>query len=259
VTDEPHSLFLPEAGEPIVIPTWITITRERPWRESYGKVLRPEEIPDLETIRDRWGAGVYFVQARDQKKQVLASRRFTVRSGGKPRAMDDEGAGGAAEGEYTDNFPPMGGLAPAAAPAARDDNFAMLIAMMREDKESRRLESQAFMAAERERNQAFHSTMLEVLKQQSAVKVATVVQGEGEAKGAKESFMEGMEFMSTLAKEIQASKGGGGGEEDGDEVGKTFRTIATIWAMKNLGPEGAAQVGAMLNGGEVDASGGTGG
>lgn len=245
--DEPHELFLPEApGDTVIRPVWLTVTRERPFRESHGRPLSPDELPDLDAIRDRWGSGVYFVQARDAKKHVLAARRYTIRGGGKPRAMDD-GAGDAESSDYEDVRP---GAAPSQAPNAREDHFTMLLAMMREDKESRREEMRSFTAGERERNQQFQTMLMKFFEATNQTKAAAIVQTEGSSKDAKEAFTEGMEFMSTLVKELRDQQKSGGGEDgdDGDEIGKTFRTVATVWAMKNLGPEGAAQVGAMLGG-----------
>ena len=144
-----HDLFLPEKpGEEPVEPVSLSIARIRPWRENFGRTLEPDELPNIEAIRDRWGSGTYYVTARDRRKCVLAGREIVVR-GPPPRAMDEEGtivdeSVAAVKNQFA---------GPTGAPT--DNIMGALMAFMQNDQAQRRADQQAFLAAERERNQSF--------------------------------------------------------------------------------------------------------
>lgn len=251
---EPHGLFLPERpGEPVVIPVWLTITRKRPWQESAGRPIPPDELPDLDAIRARYGPGTYFVQARDGRKQVLQAREYTIRGGGRPRSMSEDEPPDFGAQDDPMQPKPRAELAPAAVPGV-DPTMASMLAMF-----------QGMMAAERQRSQEFMTTMLQVVREVRngsgpppgvALAPAPGALTVEEQRDQKTAFVEGMEFMSTMLREMRELSGGGA-EEDEDPLTKTIATVAQAWAMKNMGPEAAAHAATLF--GFTPAGGGGGG
>jgi hypothetical protein len=89
--EDPHELFLPEEeDDKPVKPVWISITRIRPTYENAGRSYPAGELTDVDAIKALFGGGTYRLQARDERKRVVAKREVTIR--GKALPMDGAGS-----------------------------------------------------------------------------------------------------------------------------------------------------------------------
>lgn len=93
--NEPHELFLPENEDDAIVGppelAFVSVTRLRPYYDCGGKCWPSAELPDVNALRDRFGRGEYTIQARNEKRRVLAQRKITIARGPEPMPMDGEG------------------------------------------------------------------------------------------------------------------------------------------------------------------------
>lgn len=235
---EPHELFLPlEPGDDPVFPVWLSIEREKPFRETRGGAMRPDELPDEAAIAECFGSGTYYVRARDERKRVICARRYTIRNAGPPKSMDGSG-------ETVEGFATPGGQVLAAPPAQHREQgeLAMMIAWLKEQSTSSHKSAQEAIAAERERAQAFIATMQAAATSQqkilmdfvgaqlAAAKTAAVVDSGGKTAfdEAFSTFQAGMTFATEMASQLRGGEGEGG-ERKGDALEDTIAQLAQGW------------------------------
>lgn len=230
--DAPHELFLPEGvDDQIVRPVWITVKRERPIEDTAGRSLKPDELPNVDAIRRKWGGGVYQVWARDAQKRPITCRRVTIAGPPRPGAMvdhtnEDENA---ASDQFFAPAPAPAAPAPVAAPGEASVVAEMLRAFRDEAKESRAEATKAnerMVTAITESNKSVTTTAVEAMKTVMQVKIdaqaATSTPAldvnavvEGALKREKEAVDRGME----IAQKIAEATG------DGDDVEGTIGQI----------------------------------
>ena len=224
---EPHELFLPLAeGDPIVSPQWISVEREKPFREARGGVLAPHELPDEASIAGQFGSGTYFVRARDGRKRVICGRRIVVRNAGPPKAMD--GSGETIEG--------FGGGPPERTPAAPPpregpSELAALLTFMQQAQAQAAVQTQALMASEKDRNAAF----VQAMSAQSATLTASLIDlvkaqvtagavkppaegGSDTFEKVMSTFMAGVQFTNETRAQILEAQEKSGGDKDSLET-----------------------------------------
>lgn len=218
-----HHLFLPQTeDDPLVFPTFISIVRtdERGRHiDTSGGVLPAGDLLDVAALHARYGGGFYEVYARDARTRVMARRKIGPLPG-RPKPLSAAYA--------DDDDEPMVPTPIAAAPM-KDDNTALIAAMMQSNREfmasmlerSEKASADALARQEKSSERMFGMAM-ELVKTTKEAPAAAAAAAVAAQASPMEQFFAGVEFAKTLHSEISLATA----KPDTDSVTETLELLS---------------------------------